>query len=267
MANWYYEKQGKQAGPVSDAELAELERSGGIRPATLVWTSGMSNWQPYASVLGQQVAGGEAGTPCSQCGRSFDAGELVKFGDVVVCAGCKPLYLQRRLEGVPAFGIQDAWRSGKILVARDGAALPARCVKCGVDVSSPLISRKVYWHSPWLYLLVLVNIFVYVIVALIVRKQARLEIAVCDSHRSRRRLAIIGGVLGIAGGLALAITGIQNLGPEWVLVGFLVVIAGLIVAGRVGAYLVPRRIKEGVVWVNGAGPDFLAPLPEWKGTP
>ena len=37
---------------------------------------------------------------CSQCGLVFRKDELIKFGDSLVCAGCKPMYVQRLREGV-----------------------------------------------------------------------------------------------------------------------------------------------------------------------
>ena len=48
--NWYYVDQGQQAGPVTDAQLEELVRSGKIQPNTLFWREGMANWQAYREV-------------------------------------------------------------------------------------------------------------------------------------------------------------------------------------------------------------------------
>jgi uncharacterized membrane protein len=48
---WFYEKNGSQMGPVSEAALRELITSGAIRTSTLVWCEGMSDWASYASVF------------------------------------------------------------------------------------------------------------------------------------------------------------------------------------------------------------------------
>jgi hypothetical protein len=53
-AIWYYESQGQQAGPVSQAQLSQLATTGSVLPLTLVWTDGMPDWQPYAS-LGRSI--------------------------------------------------------------------------------------------------------------------------------------------------------------------------------------------------------------------
>ncbi len=49
MKQWFYARNGQQSGPVSDAQLRELIRNGGLDPQKdLVWNSGMSDWQPAA---------------------------------------------------------------------------------------------------------------------------------------------------------------------------------------------------------------------------
>lgn len=47
---WWYESNGAQAGPVPDAELLSLVRSGRLRPEARVWRSGMPGWQALSSV-------------------------------------------------------------------------------------------------------------------------------------------------------------------------------------------------------------------------
>jgi len=134
---WYYVDAGQQAGPVEDAQLAELVRTGKIQPDTLVWHEGMGAWAPYqqavpaapppappppaapgappppAAAPGPADAGpadagapptigapgGTAGVVCSECGRVFPASEVIRYGDRWVCASCKPTFLQRLREG------------------------------------------------------------------------------------------------------------------------------------------------------------------------
>lgn len=95
--NWFYAIQNEQRGPVSDAEFGELQCTGVIQPATLVWREGLSQWQTFASL---QPPPPLNGLVCAQCGRVFAPEEIVRFGDAAVCAGCKPLFLQRLREGV-----------------------------------------------------------------------------------------------------------------------------------------------------------------------
>src|SRR6476469_9745585 len=111
---WYYAEGGKQVGPVEESALDELVRQGVVRDETLVWQEGMAAWQRHAAVRG--ASGGSAGTAtaapaapaaagagdsryCSECGRSVPASQLSTFGDISVCALCRPAYDQRLREG------------------------------------------------------------------------------------------------------------------------------------------------------------------------
>jgi uncharacterized protein DUF4339 len=49
-AIWYYEWQGRQAGPVAHASLLDLVRTGQLRPESRVWRSGMPGWEPLRNV-------------------------------------------------------------------------------------------------------------------------------------------------------------------------------------------------------------------------
>src|SRR5437879_7055281 len=142
--NLFYVEANQQRGPVSDEQLKELARAGTVLPTTLVSREGMAQWQPYSTI--QQP--GEASAPrvpppppplgattvtCAECGRSFGSGDVVRIQNFWVCGACKPVFLQRMIEGAPppAAGI---WRSGKDAVAAKGAIFPDRCVKCNAPV-------------------------------------------------------------------------------------------------------------------------------------
>ena len=47
---WFYAAEGRQTGPVSQEQLAELVRSGQIAMESLVWREGMASWQPLREV-------------------------------------------------------------------------------------------------------------------------------------------------------------------------------------------------------------------------
>jgi uncharacterized RDD family membrane protein YckC len=111
--NWYYVDGGQQAGPVDDAQLEELLRSGKINPGTLVWREGMANWQLYSEAKGSAQASSApatTGTPpvagqsapeavCAECGRIFNVNDMIRHGTKYVCAGCKPVFMQKLREG------------------------------------------------------------------------------------------------------------------------------------------------------------------------
>jgi hypothetical protein len=49
---WYYLRDGAQLGPVSWEDLVNAARTGNLVPGDLVWTEGMAQWQPAASIPG-----------------------------------------------------------------------------------------------------------------------------------------------------------------------------------------------------------------------
>ncbi|UCC99457.1 MAG: DUF4339 domain-containing protein [Phycisphaerales bacterium] len=49
---WYYVKDGRQCGPVSQAELVELLREGTLDPETLVWMQEMEDWRQASAMDG-----------------------------------------------------------------------------------------------------------------------------------------------------------------------------------------------------------------------
>lgn len=61
---WYYLKDGQQMGPVSAEQLAEMKNSGGLAPTELVWTEGMTEWQPINSLA--EFGGSGAPAPQAQ---------------------------------------------------------------------------------------------------------------------------------------------------------------------------------------------------------
>ena len=69
------------------------------------------------------------------------------------------------------------------------------------------------WHHPALYLIVLAGVLIYVIVALIVRKTARVNIPLCPAHRAKRRNIILTG-LGVFPYNAPGRTGLARVGEN-----------------------------------------------------
>ncbi len=110
--NWYYVDQGQQTGPVNDAQFEELVRSGKIQPDTLVWREGMAGWMSQREAGGGPPPSGlpPAGSPspasgetaeavCAECGKVFPLDETIPYGNARVCAGCKPVFMQKLAEG------------------------------------------------------------------------------------------------------------------------------------------------------------------------
>jgi hypothetical protein len=155
-----------------------------------------------------------------------------------------------------------AWRNQKVLVMIPDSALPPRCVKCNEPAHEPTKLRKVYWHNPAVYLLILINIIIYAIVAAIVRKRARVAAGLCAAHKKRRRLALTFAWIGLLLGPALIGMGVADSSlAVAAAVGALVTLGGAI-AGIVMARVVyAQKIDKNYVWLKGCGDPFLDSLP------
>lgn len=266
--DWFYVENGKQAGPVSEAQLDELLRSGRIEAATLVWREGLSQWQPWQTVRASSPSlsppHGVITASCAECQRVLPQSEMIALNQSWICASCKPIFVQRLREGVgPAGGV--IWRYKRQMVMRHETPMPDCCVKCNAPANGQRLTRKLYWHPPAYYLLIFVNLLVYLIVAIFVSRKVIIHIGLCDTHR-KRRIWIIAGCWGAAlAGLFLVAGGIGVDSIGLILLGFFVLLTALIVGAVLGSQVSAAKIDKEFAWVRGAGRDFLNDRPEWNG--
>ena len=110
--SWYYVVDGASRGPVQEGEIAELFQNGGLSPETLVWKEGMDAWiplqeSPLAAAVQQVTASPVAASAqhvCAECGKTFPDSEMIQYEQSWVCAGCKPVFIQRMMEGAERKG-------------------------------------------------------------------------------------------------------------------------------------------------------------------
>ncbi len=166
--------------------------------------------------------------------------------------------------GALSLGLADdsrdgIWCSGKLIVMGRNATLPNRCVRCAAPAEARIRTRLA-WHSPWLYLL-LVAPLLYILVALVVRQTARVEIPLCGRHRRRRSRArwIAFGILVtcLPAGYAAGVWDQAWLG--WT--AALLLVVGLVAIVLAARLLAPKRIDRDRLWLANASPEFLDLLP------
>lgn len=124
---WYYMDGEQEVGPVEKNQLQALIKSKQINGQTLVRSDTSTEWrtlleatkskpqtavatppappaspQTEAPAAAAQTAAAPAvaSAVCSQCGRTFPNDQVVTFDDQVICAACKPMFVQRLREGV-----------------------------------------------------------------------------------------------------------------------------------------------------------------------
>lgn len=164
-----------------------------------------------------------------------------------------------------------ATRSGKIVIASQGANLGMRCVKCG-GPGNNVLAKQYAWVPPLCYLALLLGLLPGAVVCMVFQKKGAVQFAMCDEHESARRkvlLAMWGCILGAVACLALSILIGANArasaaGPL-VMIGVLGIIACVIAAAIVGQRakgLYAAHIDDDELRLKGAGEGFLATLPQ-----
>jgi hypothetical protein len=162
--------------------------------------------------------------------------------------------------------VGSLWRDGDVLVMAKAADLPQRCAKCNQPAAPPPIKRTLYWHAPWVYALILINLIVYAIVAMAVRKKAPVAVYLCDEHRKQRWTYIGASWLMILLALALFVVALNMTnGLVAGLSALFLFLAGAILGVWKGTLLRAKKIDDRFVWAKGFGREFLSTLPEWLG--
>jgi hypothetical protein len=167
-----------------------------------------------------------------------------------------------RIMASPVLTPALATRRGRDLVVPRSASLPAHCLKCGTAASIPW-RKKFYWHNSWVYFLILLNLLIYIIVAVVVRKQMELNLPLCDAHHADRKRYRLLGTLMLIGfvpaGLVLGANFSETLG--WT-TGALMFVAGLVFWQMSTLGIRASKIDEAGGVFRGASKAFLDMLPE-----
>lgn len=154
------------------------------------------------------------------------------------------------------------FRDGNLLVVRDGAELPHRCVLTNEPLGpGDWRKRKLFtWAPPWIYVLILVNLIVLLIVLACVQKKARVTFsmspAIARRYATRGWLAalgILGGIGGIVAGAAMDQGSSQGVA---IFGGILLLLTGLVFC----TLLRPLKVKgfrDGWFQIKGCHPDYL----------
>ena len=189
---------------------------------------------------------------------------MVPYERLWVCARCKPAFFQRILEGAPlATTGGTAWSSGQSVVVPLGGPLPARCVRCNRAPDGKLIKRTLYWHQPWLYVL-LISPLIYVIVALLVRKTAKIEIPLCARDRSRWQTTIAISAIGAVVALVAFFVAVAYEQYFLSLVAGIGFVTALVLGISRSQLLTAHKIDQDYIWLRGASAGYRRMLPEME---
>lgn len=217
-----------------------------------------------------------ASLKCPQCG-------LVNFATETTCKRCRAPLAQsasvaRPIEqgivledgyvlppppsvGTPGTGV---WRVQSTLVMSKGAQLPDRCLKCNQPTSLRL-KKRLTWHHPAIYILIFVALLIYLIIALLLRKSATVELGLCEQHLAKRRRNIWITWLLVLLGFVGVFAGATNDDVSYVLFGFLLLVVAIIYAIVAVKVVAPSKIDDNFVWLKGVNKEYLNELPAFPG--
>ncbi|MFO7606203.1 MAG: GYF domain-containing protein [Desulfurivibrionaceae bacterium] len=85
---WYYAEGNSKAGPVSQDQFNRLVAGRTISADTLVWSKGMTGWQPLSEInmSSDSLTGREK---CGECGNDYMPTPLTGDAEEKVCENCK----------------------------------------------------------------------------------------------------------------------------------------------------------------------------------
>lgn len=160
----------------------------------------------------------------------------------------------READGEPAPGVLTVLGGGLrregdlIVIPVTGASFPPRCVICNESAVQRL-KRRLFWHPPGYYALILTGWALYLIVSLMVRKRADFDVGLCQRHVTRRRtgllLAWVGSIV-CFGGLVASVSNLPVLASVFGLALLGCMITGVIMARVVTA----KRIDKQSAWLK-----------------
>jgi hypothetical protein len=168
---------------------------------------------------------------------------------------------------LPGAVTDGVWRSADILVLRKGTELPGRCVACN-QVTGERWQKTFYWVPSGLRLLILLNVLVYAIVMLVVRKRADLAVPLCAVHNEKRQRGTTQSWIALLVGLCILVGSFATLNSDSAstfgllfLLGLALIITGAVLSSK-AIPVQPKKIDDYYVWLKRASPELLATLPQ-----
>lgn len=161
------------------------------------------------------------------------------------------------------------YRKGKLLVVHKSAEFPDRCIKSN-EPTTERLERKLTWHHPAIYLLILFNLLIFAIVALCVRKKATFQIPLASRYKAARIKWMF-----LAWGLfltsfAVLIVGIataERVPGSVTAICFIQFFFGILISLLIGLFgcrvIYVKKIDDQYAWIAGSGAEFRETFPEW----
>lgn len=157
---------------------------------------------------------------------------------------------------------RSIWRDGELLVMRQRAVLPDRCVKCNAPHARPL-GLKLEYAGPTRS---------FALSNPLSARSARINVPICDRHRRARRIWIAKALCLYFLALALVMPVLYyfvfQVGSIRLVVLLVVIVAFVRVIWDSPHWAPPvetKKIDSELIWLSGVDPDYLAQFPPFPG--
>ncbi|QJE97000.1 hypothetical protein [Luteolibacter luteus] len=157
------------------------------------------------------------------------------------------------------------FRDGELLVIRDGAELPPRCVHTNqeVDAKGWRKLRPLAWTPPWIFVFIFFGLLPFLLLSIVLQKKAKITYSLSKDARGRlakKRLVALGVMLA---GIGVAFIGGSLLNGD---AAVMPIFAGIVIAlgGLIGSLMfnpvTVKKYKDGWFSLKGCSPEFLDSL-------
>jgi hypothetical protein len=155
----------------------------------------------------------------------------------------------------------DVSRKGRYVVLDPEIEWPSRCFKCNEKTE---IKKEVTltYVNPWIYLSILFTILLTIILVMIFRKKFKTELPLCEQHIKKRKYFLLfqwAMVAIMAVGIVIGVLTSTDILLALSAFVFLVILISAIF----GRLAFAAKLKNGKIFVSGAGKDFLNSLPDY----
>jgi hypothetical protein len=163
------------------------------------------------------------------------------------------------------------WSRGETMIFHKAAVFPDICLKSGKPAGGSRFKQKLSWHPPWISIMILVALLIYIILAAIFTKTAHIDVAVLPEFKKRRRIHIAIGSTAMILSVAAFIGGIVWMGqtdPDPHPLALVLFFGSIVtfIASLFYVSIVPRmfkiqKITDNYVYLKGIHPDVIKQLP------
>jgi hypothetical protein len=145
--------------------------------------------------------------------------------------------------------------------------LPDVCARCGAETKGR-VKRNFNWIPPWVIITILAGLLIYLILAIILKKNCSVAVPMCDKHRNHwfgrglwvflTFLLFIGGSIGLT---VLTVEMVPNgelegLAALWIVAGILAWLIFIIVANYTA--IRPLEITDDRIRLTGVSEEFAS---------